>query len=65
MAEANRPGDSEIFDGVTERVARTGVSLFGFKFVIGALLAVLFFLFVGPVLVFTGKLIEARRRVFT
>ena len=48
--------------GVTERVARMGASLFGFKFVIGALVVVLFLLFVGPVLVFTGKLIEARRK---
>ena len=48
--------------GVTERVSRMGASLFGFKFVIGALVVVLFLLFVGPVLVFTGKLIEARRK---
>jgi hypothetical protein len=48
--------------GVTDRVARMGASLFGFKFVIGALVVVLFLLFVGPVLVFTGKLIEVRRK---
>ena len=48
--------------GVTERVSRMGASLFGFKFVIVALVVVLFLLFVGPILVFTGKLIEARRK---
>ncbi len=48
--------------GVTERVARTGASLLGFKFVISALVIVLLLMFVGPVLVFTGKLIEARRK---
>ncbi|HXV83466.1 MAG TPA: hypothetical protein VEG60_26710 [Candidatus Binatia bacterium] len=48
--------------GVTERVSRMGASLFGFKFVIGALVVVLFIMFVGPILVFTGKLIEARRK---
>lgn len=48
--------------GVTERVAHAGASLLGFKFVIIALIIILFVLFIGPILVFSAKLIETRRK---
>lgn len=51
-----------VVGAVAERVVHGGTPLLAFKFVIIVLIAVLLFLFVGPVLLFTGKLTEARRR---
>jgi hypothetical protein len=48
--------------GVAQRVVYMGTSFFSFKYVIAAMLAVILLLFVGPVLVFGGKLLEARRK---
>jgi hypothetical protein len=85
MAEANRPGDSEIFDGgpplglekslglikpnerrsVQQRCPACslhGHILFSFIYVIVAVVILSLVLFVGPLLVFGGKLVEARRR---
>ena len=48
--------------GVANRVLYMGTSFFSFKYVIVAVVILSLVLFVGPVLVFGGKLIEARRR---
>jgi hypothetical protein len=48
--------------GVAQRVLYMGTSFFTFKYVIAAVVILSLVLFVGPVLVFGGKLIEARRR---
>ena len=48
--------------GVAYRVLTMGTSFFTFKYVIAAVVVVVLLLFVGPVLVFGGKLVEARRR---
>jgi hypothetical protein len=48
--------------GVAQRVLYLGASFFSFKYVIAAVVALILLLFVGPVLVFGGKLVEARRR---
>ena len=47
--------------GVANRVLNMDTSFFAFKYVIAAVVAVILLLFVGPVVVFAGKLIEARR----
>ena len=47
--------------GVANRVLNMDASFFAFKYVIAAVVAVILLLFVGPVVVFGGKLIEARR----
>jgi hypothetical protein len=48
--------------GVAHRVLYMGTSFFTFKYVIVAVVILSLVLFVGPVLVFGGKLVEARRR---
>jgi hypothetical protein len=48
--------------GVAQRVLYMGTSFFTFKYVIAAVVVVILLLFVGPVLVFGGKLVEARRK---
>jgi hypothetical protein len=48
--------------GVAYRVLYTGTSFFSFKYVIAAVVVLSLVLFVGPVLVFGGKLVETRRR---
>ena len=48
--------------GVAQRVLYLGASFFSFKYVIAAVVALILLLFVGPVLVFGGKLVEVRRR---
>jgi hypothetical protein len=48
--------------GVAHRVLYTGTSFFTFKYVIVAVVILSVVLFVGPVLVFGDKLVEARRR---
>ena len=48
--------------GVAQRVLYMGTSFFTFKYVVAAVVVVILLLFVGPVLVFGGKLVEARRR---
>jgi hypothetical protein len=48
--------------GVANRVLNMGTSFFTFKYVIVAVVILSLVLFVGPVLVFGGKLVEARRR---
>ena len=47
--------------GVAHRVLNMETSFFAFKYVIAAMVAAILLLFVGPVVVFAGKLIEARR----
>jgi hypothetical protein len=48
--------------GVAQRVLYSGASFFSFLYVIAAVVIISVVLFVGPLLVFGGKLIEARRR---
>ena len=48
--------------GVANRVLYMGTSFFTFTYVIVAVVILSLVLFVGPVLVFGGKLVEARRR---
>ena len=48
--------------GVAHRVLYTGTSFFSFKYVIVAVVILSLVLFVGPLLVFGDKLVEARRR---
>ena len=48
--------------GVAHRVLSMGTSFFSFIYVIVAVVVLNLLLFVGPVLVFGGKLVEARRR---
>lgn len=48
--------------GVAQRVIYTGASFFSFIYVIVGVVLLSLLLFVGPVLVFGGKLVEARRR---
>jgi hypothetical protein len=48
--------------GVAHRVLYMGTSFFSFVYVIVAVFVLNLLLFVGPVLVFGGKLVEARRR---
>jgi hypothetical protein len=48
--------------GVAQRVLYTGTSFFSFIYVIVAVVILSLVLFVGPLLVFGGKLVEARRR---
>jgi hypothetical protein len=48
--------------GVAQRVLYSGTSFFSFIYVIIAVVILSFLLFVGPLLVFGGKLVEARRR---
>src|SRR5215470_7064842 len=48
--------------GVAQRVLYMGTSFFSFIYVIVAVVVLNLLLFVGPVLVFGGKLVEARRR---
>ena len=48
--------------GVANRVLNMGTSFFTFTYVIIAVVILSLVLFVGPVLVFGGKLVEARRR---
>jgi hypothetical protein len=48
--------------GVANRVLYMGASFFSFKYVIVAIVILSLVLFVGPLLVFGGKLVEARRR---
>src|SRR5262249_56127108 len=48
--------------GVAHRVLYMGTSFFSFIYVIVAVVVLNLLLFVGPVLVFGGKLVEARRR---
>jgi hypothetical protein len=48
--------------GIAQRVLYTGTSFFSFIYVIVAVVVLSLLLFVGPVLVFGGKLVEARRR---
>jgi len=48
--------------GVANRVLHMGTSFFTFTYVIVAVVILSLVLFVGPVLVFGGKLVEARRR---
>jgi hypothetical protein len=48
--------------GVAQRVLYTGTSFFSFISVIVAVVILSLVLFVGPLLVFGGKLVEARRR---
>ena len=48
--------------GVAQRVLYSGTSFFSFIYVIVAVVALNLLLFLGPVLVFGGKLVEARRR---
>jgi hypothetical protein len=48
--------------GVAQRVLYTGTSFFSFIYVIVAVVILSLVLFAGPLLVFGGKLIEARRR---
>jgi hypothetical protein len=48
--------------GVANRVLNMGTSFFSFKYVIVAIVILSLVLFVGPLLVFGGKLVEARRR---
>ncbi len=48
--------------GVAHRVLYMETSFFAFKYVIAAVVAISLLLFVGPVVVFGDKLVEARRR---
>jgi hypothetical protein len=48
--------------GVAQRVLYAGTSFFSFTYVIIAVVVIILLLFVGPLLVFGGKLVEARRR---
>jgi hypothetical protein len=48
--------------GVAHRVLYTGTSFFTFKYVMVAVVILSLVLFVGPLLVFGGKLVEAQRR---
>jgi hypothetical protein len=48
--------------GIAQRVLYMGTSFFSFIYVIVAVVVLNLLLFVGPVLVFGGKLVEARRR---
>jgi hypothetical protein len=48
--------------GVAHRVLYGGASFFSFSYVIIAIVVISLLLFVGPLLVFGGKLVEARRR---
>jgi hypothetical protein len=48
--------------GVAQRVLYSGTSFFSFIYVIIAVVILSLLLFVGPLLVFGGKLVEARRR---
>ena len=48
--------------GVAQRVLNGSASFFSFVYVIAAVVVLNILLFVGPLLVFIGKLVEARRR---
>jgi hypothetical protein len=53
---------TSVAGGVAYRVLYTGTSFFSFIYVIVAVVILSLLLFVGPLLVFGGKLVEARRR---
>jgi hypothetical protein len=53
---------TSVAGGVAQRVLYTGTSFFSFIYVIVAVVILSLVLFVGPLLVFGGKLVEARRR---